>query len=69
MLQLLRQETAILVEDTKPIQKIYKQIRTQLASELATTLTPAAFIELSYLWVQTTQKCIADRRANQQAMM
>uniref|UniRef100_K4A253 Uncharacterized protein n=1 Tax=Setaria italica TaxID=4555 RepID=K4A253_SETIT len=66
-LQLLRQDTSVLLENAKPIQRLFRQIRTHLTDELMASLTPAAFIELHYFKVQRAKKRIADRQANRQA--
>uniref|UniRef100_K3ZDP8 DUF1409 domain-containing protein n=1 Tax=Setaria italica TaxID=4555 RepID=K3ZDP8_SETIT len=67
ILQLLRQDTSVLLENAKPIQRLFGQIRTHLTDELMTLLTLAAFIESRYSEVQGAKKRIADRQANYQA--
>lgn len=67
VLQLLYQDTSILLEDAKPIQILYKQIQTQLFEDLAAALTPASFIESHYLRVQEARKRIIDWESNQRS--
>lgn len=65
---MLHQDTSVLLKDSEPIQKLYRQIRNPLAPDLVAMLTPAVFIESNFLQVHAAQKRIADRQDNQQAM-
>lgn len=67
ILQLLRQGTSILLENIEPMQKLYRQIETQLTEDLAVALTPTAFIESYYFQVQEAKNRIGDRQTFQQA--
>uniref|UniRef100_K4ALP9 DUF1409 domain-containing protein n=1 Tax=Setaria italica TaxID=4555 RepID=K4ALP9_SETIT len=64
ILQLFRQNTSVLLENTEPIQRLFRQIMTHLTDKMITLLTPAAFIESHYYEVQGARKRIADRQAN-----
>ena len=55
-----------MLNNAEPIQSTFKEIRDHLTPELASALTPMAYIEAHYLPVQAAKRRIADRQAQQE---